>query len=277
MKSLGQIQTFASAATAIDFSGDKVSLVTLSELEGLRPPSGTVQQLQFSLPLRSADSDPYVPLQPGLIMLSGPTASGKSAFLRALADTVQGGIKVRRTVEPYDSIDQLGDMSYRTADQALVDCVLASSNGAKELQCIDSLRAVLFETSGPAGERGMIMPFFTALTRVSESLAANGLTVLATVNPMVQDQQVQLAFLNRLSASVSCFITLNSTVFNGGKLVEAAGTVTVRPVRQPVPFVFRPNVPRPVLVEDVAFDLVSPEASEQRALAKVIDRASTTL
>jgi len=187
-------------------------------------------------------SRPPLVLPPGLTILSGVTAAGKSALLRALRTRVDGGViplDISRAVEPYDDYDRdWAGGSYMSADGALIASVVsamrADPNGG--LPAIDSLRAPLFETNGAAGEKGIIMNFFPLVTRVHETLAAAGISVIATVNPMQSSSEFTTLFLEKLSASVSCFISLQSTEFVDGDLASASGTISMRPKRQPIAF-----------------------------------------
>lgn len=146
----------------------------------------------------------------GLTVISGPTKIGKSRFLRALATS--GQIDIFNACESYDAPeDVLSTIAYRDADTALAAAVRTVMTGSQKIIAIDSLRAPLFETSGAAGSKGIIMPFFTNLTRVSNSLAAAGVTALATINPMHEAEDYQSLFLQMLAASTAGAIMLEKS------------------------------------------------------------------
>lgn len=79
------------------------------------------------------------------------------------------------------------------------------------------------------------MKFFTAVTRISSTLARNGLSIIATVNPLQSDSATVNAFVDRLKSSVPCVIELNGMQRNASS-VSFTGQVSVRPQRDPKPF-----------------------------------------
>jgi hypothetical protein len=80
------------------------------------------------------------------------------------------------------------------------------------------------------------MPFFTALTRVSNSLALHGISMVATVNPLQSDPQYVRSFIDKISSAVPAYVVVDS--------VQAgvfSGVVADRTHRQPIPFTFNSN------------------------------------
>lgn len=195
--------------------GNAIEARQLSWLENPYAPdtiSESLVTLPISLTLGQVKIDSFeLPL--GLTLISGATKAGKSTFVQALMKAVPFMTKLR-VVEPQDSTEELfDDPLFYDADAALAYVVQTHYADKKKgkpmtLYVLDSLRAPLFETSGNAGTKGISMPFFTQLTRVSNALAANGLTVLATINPMDDDPQYVSAFLKKLSAAGPSFIEL---------------------------------------------------------------------
>jgi len=163
------------------FSLDASGHVISRRLEWPEEPAHVAnERLQFTLPV----TVPALPRQPrlplGLTIISGNTAVGKSTFLRALA--MRMDLNRIICVEPHDTGEEIGEVNtFFSADAALAAAVKAAYTQPTQLTGIDSLRAPLFETTGAAGERGIIMPFFTQLTRVSNSLAQAGISVIATI------------------------------------------------------------------------------------------------
>jgi hypothetical protein len=139
-------------------------------------------------------------------------------------------------VEPPDDGAELNSVPiFSTADGALCGCILGSYRNPESLYVIDSLRAPLFETSGPASKNGIIMPFFTQLTRVLNALARSGISVVATVNPMDEDPAFVKGFLAKLSASVPAVVLLEKNDISQG-FETFTGIAAVRPKRAPVSF-----------------------------------------
>lgn len=192
---------------------------------------------QFRLPLdlKGAKGAIYLPL--GLTVISGATQAGKSSFLKALR-TALPLIRLN-VVEPHDDPDEIESTpTFSSVDSALVAAVSQAYTNPSTLMALDSLRAPLFELTGNAGSKGVVMPFFTQLTRVSNDLAMAGISLLATVNPMDEDPAYVDSFLKKLSAAMPATILINSA---SGKVDDRQfeGTISLRPDRTPIPFSFR--------------------------------------
>lgn len=198
---------------------------------------GPVRGQQCELPIRIGNSNLILPL--GLSVITGPTAAGKSTFLRKLGEQVPTDRVL--AVEPHDEAGDISDLPFFVTVDAAMMFLIARQRKAFEdgippvVSVLDSLRASVFETEGAAGEKGMVMRFFTTLTRISSTLARNGVSILATVNPLQSDAQTINAFVDRLKSSVPCVIELNSTTRSGND-VTFTGQVSVRPKRDPRPF-----------------------------------------
>lgn len=214
------------------FSLDKEGNVISRKLAWPGEPAVTpVVSNQFALPMlvTGLKGAPRVPL--GIVAISGPTGAGKTTALEALAAMMPLNRLV--AVEPFDNPSDVESVAtFSTADGALAAAVAMAYANPKELHAIDSLRAPLFETTGPAGERGIIMPFFTQLTRVSNQLARAGITVVVTINPMNDDDEYVRRFLSYLSASVPTLIVVEKSERLGKDRV-VSGTVSMRPNRTP--------------------------------------------
>jgi hypothetical protein len=234
-------------------SGDMYQRETSFVSEPTYPGPGHARKyIESTLPIRVGQASEDLTLPFGLVVISGPTAVGRSSFVRALS-----GITRLLVVECPDSIDELKSAPiYSSVDVALLAATRQTANHGG-LFALDSLRAPLFETNGPAGARGMIMAFFTQITRVSNTLARNGITLIATVNPMDDDPLVEKAFLSKLSASVPCFISLMPSGDPSRGIFE--GTVSSREERVPQRFSFDSRERRAVVSEEVGFVMKFPE------------------
>lgn len=230
------------------------------------PAAVYTERNQFAIPVKVNGGDalqlneqgfPILPV--GLIIISGGTGVGKSKFLKALAR--QMDIQRLLAVEPHDDGVEVGTLpTYSSVDGALAMAIMQSYNHPTSLYAIDSLRAPLFETTGAAGSKGVIMPFFTQITRVSNCLAMAGITVVATVNPMNNDPEYVVEFMSKLSASVPATILLESSSLVGG--VESfSGTIQARPNRKKVPFTFtsgpRREIDHASLLSEISFEPVA--------------------
>lgn len=242
------------------------------------PVSVPVESFQFTLPFK-VDGLSDLPLLPvGQIVVSGPTAGGKSAFARALSNSM--GAKRLLSVEPHDSgTEVLSVPTFSSADAALAAAIAAHYRDGKVLHIVDSLRAPLFETKGAAGEKGMSMPFFTQITRVSNTLALNGITVMATVNPMNNDASYVDSFLDKLAASVPATILL-SGYSRAGDTETFVGTYQSRPLRKKMPFTWRVGRRDPVVgpgLVEISYSAVGATEltinTSQRAIVRAVKEA----
>lgn len=241
---------------------------------------GRVRRKDQPLPLFSDHSEKTVVVPPGLFVISGPTKAGKSSFVRALQRSL-GPRRVTRllAVEPFDSPQEISDLqAHSSADSALVAAIRLALLDPHALPIIDSLRAPLFETSGPAGRKGVIMPFFTQITRVSNCLAQAGLTVGVTINPMNTESEFVEEFLDKISAAVPASILLQSVDYRGAEVASVRGTISVRPQRTPMAFEFRPDAPvadHQLEGRDFSFTPVEPMEIAAKAPAVLVSAIQT--
>lgn len=169
--------------------------------------ANAITALQHALPITVGNLKEWVaPF--GIILVSGGSGVGKSEFMRALGRLIDVNRVI--AVEPADSQEELENVPIRfSADAALAYLISARINGSKALPVLDSLREPLFEIEGTAADKGIINAFFTRVTRVSNTLALNGMTVFATINPLSQDDAFMKAFMPRLISSTPAYILLD--------------------------------------------------------------------
>lgn len=194
--------------------------------KGSSPKQGSVQN--FELPF-------------GLTILTGQTSVGKSVFLKTLTEAMPSTRYM--CVEPFDDHDDFASMMFYDTDSAIYHILTEirharASGHPPSLPLLDSLRAPAYEIQGSAGEKGMIMAFFTRLTRLSNTLAENGVTLVASLNPLQTDPAAYDAYINRLKSAVPCVIELKAQT-RVGSSVEFTGDFTVRPKRSAQSFVWR--------------------------------------
>lgn len=223
-------------------------------------------------------------LQPGLTVITGTTGAGKTSLINMIGDSwsLAGGdayvIKVDEPVE--GSVDdhrvtqktmieqsefytshvlsagsvegQFAQLLCASIDEATTAAVCGMAFSDNTLVMIDSLRGLLFETSGPAGSKGIVMPFFTKLTRMNNYLAAAGVCLIVTVNPMDDDVDFVRAFNLKLSASVACYIDISGST-SGSMTLK----VSERPDRKPTVYHVNrdhSNNAQPVVVQSPVFN-----------------------
>lgn len=150
----------------------------------------------------------------GLNIIYAGTGVGKSLLMSELAKRSKRIMHLKAT-EPHDDESEIGKrLHFAEADDALVYGMAMWARDRSLVPVIDSLRGPLFETSGSAGDKGVIMSFFTMLTKVSTALANQGCTMFATLNPMSENVDQQKVVETYLKASVPSVIQLDSIVDN---------------------------------------------------------------
>lgn len=236
---------------------------TLEEMPWEPPAAAQVASREIVLPFDTpgviGDEKRYLAtLPPGLTIITGATASGKTTFARGLVKT--GAFVRLQTVEPYDDPADIGDSPiYTSLERALVAAIITAATN-QAVPIIDSLRALLFEIGGASGTKGVSTRFFTQLTRVSIDLARNGITVLATVNPTEDDPAFVDNFIQKLAAAVPMLLHVQSTNGNKGAR-EVVGRLIKRPERTWHQFVWRQEHEKPGSVEVVDV-VVAPYAND---------------
>jgi len=256
------------AVFSFDKKGQAISRKLVWPIEPWAVPS---DGYQFNLPFLLVGSRGSTALPLGITIVSGPTAGGKSSFIRALAKRMK--LVRLLTVEPHDSAAEVQSApTFSSVDGALASAVQTLYQNRDTLPVIDSLRAPLFETTGAAGSKGLSMPFFTQITRVSNALARSGLTVMATVNPMDEDSEYVKAFFSKLSASVPATILLDRVNVEGSREpTRFTGTIQMRPNRRAMPFTYDVSEPPANYAPSSAFTF---EVDDTQVEQTIINRAA---
>lgn len=267
-----EYHSFTEHSLVFSVDGDKLAHRYLSPFE-LRhnAPEGVAEV--FTLPL--GNLNPALPL--GITAMVGQTGSGKSTLIRYLAEHKLPIVRYL-TVEAFDSAVEVETLyPYDEADHALAAHLMAVVNARKRAQpvpfgALDSLRAPVYETTGSAGGKGVIKRFFTQLTRVSNALAVNGVSLLVTINPL-EDGDAAFAdgFIKMLKSAVPAVINLSQATEEGW-----SGEYTVRESssdtnRQAIAFRIRRDTPSSSVV-------LAPDVYELRpAVAPVLPLAIFSL
>lgn len=229
--------------------------------------SRTGSTVEYTLPLQVGGLK-EVTLGFGLIVVSGGTGTGKTSFIRSLSKV----IKVNRVlaVEPADSYEELSTIPMRySADAAIAYLVQQFIRGNKALPVLDSLREPLFETDGSAADKGIINAFFTRVTKVSNALAQNGVTMLATINPLGDSPDFLKQFYLRLTSATPGYIILQSVEGPQDNLTYR-GVVAMRPDRVERPFQLNVKIgqtPASPDAEEVSFKMSEEHSDDHSSIA----------
>lgn len=199
-----------------EFNGSFYQVATPTRILG-RPLklSSLISPGRVGLSHMSIDGGSTLTLPYGLQLIYAPTKGGKSTFSRALVERTDPNGSGRfferlLVVEPFDSEEEREEVKcFQSVDDALVYATMRIyETGGRCIPILDSLRAPLFETTGAAGDKGVINRFFINLTRLSNALAMNNLTMFATLNPMSDDESQRARIEYYLNAGAGSIFTL---------------------------------------------------------------------
>lgn len=150
-----------------------------------------------------------IKIVPGLIVLVGDTAAGKSTFL----DQVEGPDVIIRLAEPFErfefgtrSENSLYGVSISGAsvEHALASALLIAVSGYSV--SIDGLRSLIYDLGGAAMSGGMSASLFDAITTLNNLFAAVDAHAVASVNPMMKDYEDTMRLYHRLAASCAAAV-----------------------------------------------------------------------
>lgn len=210
------------------------SFVRPDPFERLKRPLTPKPYAEFSLGLQVDGKGAALPL--GLTVLTGETGVGKSELVDAVIGGSKGKFEKINLIEPFDNIDEVTSIStYTHPAGALAHALRAQVVDPRSLTIIDSFRAPLFTTKGAAANKGIIAAFFVLLTNISNSLAVQGRTVVATINPMDDDTEYVTLFNKKMAAAIPSTIIVQAatdrSVYTGTIAVRNSSSPTHRKMR----------------------------------------------
>lgn len=161
---------------------------------------------------------PRVGIMPGVLAIMGETKTGKSTYIKNTNVDL-----IIRASEPYESFDkdprvlQVG--TFTQAFAIMVLCALG------EVKCaIDSLRALIFNLKGNAGEGGVSTAIYELLTTLNNISAEFGALTIAAINPMIADEERALRLFIRIEASIAGLVEIKSGAAIKGSFRRVDGT-----------------------------------------------------
>lgn len=162
-------------------------------------------------------------LNAGCFAFVGLTQKGKSTTIIRMTELDERILRVH-TLEPFNTPEELAAerFIFFDVDQAVGYALARSLAGY--FPVVDSLRDMVYQSSGAQGEKGLNMALFAYLTRLDMAAAVQGLRLGIVANPLVEAEQQSL-----FETSV------NSSVTGMFKIVRRnAATLTYRPLRQDI-------------------------------------------
>lgn len=144
-------------------------------------------------------------LMNGIVVLLGEKHSGKTTFVQTELDIDF----IIRTGEPLEAIDADPRI---IPSNGLVDTLrLMLLLGFLEYRvAVDSLRELVYSVKGAASAGGIIPMVYTLMTNLNNLLASIGGVVLATMNPMVANQEALGQLQENMASSVAGLMVIDN-------------------------------------------------------------------
>lgn len=196
----------SSAATAPETATAIAQTRFFIALGGVRTShsEGRFTDVPNAVPSVEVPSDPMAAFTtPGFHVIVGPTGWGKTTMLRRLKQQLEiDGAPCRSVIvaEP----EPLDEHSIMLNPQGFVD--MLSSAAPTDVLLVDSLRYFVYSGQGALASGGVNMTMMAELSMLHSQLQARGLTVIATFNPMSNQEAQYNQILQSLIASVTLVV-----------------------------------------------------------------------
>lgn len=173
----------------------------------------------FAVSLSHPSPDnPVKGIMPGVFAVMGETRSGKTTYIRDIAKPDL----IIRAAEPFEPVDcDSNVVTVRTYPQAFGLVLLGALTRTRV--AIDSLRGLVFNMRGNAGEGGVSTALYELLTTLNNFSAEFGAVTFLAVNPMVGDNEKVMRLLSRFEASVAAIVFLDSGKVKYGSIRTLSG------------------------------------------------------
>lgn len=173
----------------------------------------------FAVSLSHPSPDtPVKGIMPGVFAVMGETRSGKTTYIRDIAKPDL----IIRAAEPFEPIDcDSNVVTVRTYPQAFSLVLLGALTRTRV--AIDSLRGLVFNMRGNAGEGGVSTALYELLTTLNNFSAEFGSVTFLAVNPMVGDNEKVMRLLSRFEASVAAIVFLEAGKVKYGSVRTLSG------------------------------------------------------
>lgn len=148
-------------------------------------------------------------LAPGLTLVSGPTGVGKTLVVQALIRASEGKLTYINLLEPFNNVDEIDANPVAYSLQEAIE-LAAMSVAMGLVPVIDSLRILTYTSSGATGKRGINMGMFGYLTALNNVLAQAGASMMAVINPLLDEKEDYDAFISNCRSSVVSVIEVTS-------------------------------------------------------------------
>lgn len=149
-------------------------------------------------------------LAPGLTLVSGRTGIGKTLMIQALVRASDGLLAYINLLEPFNNADEVNANPVAYDLREAIE-LAAVSIAMGHVPVIDSLRILTYTASGATGKRGINMGMFGYLTALNNALAQAGASMVAVINPLLDEQEDYDAFISNCRSSVVSVIEVTST------------------------------------------------------------------
>lgn len=155
------------------------------------------------------DAETTMVLRPGVVLVIGPTTTGKTLFTR--------GILAERADADYISFREHEHGSW-VDEGALINGILHSD---KQIIIADSIKYAFYSGKGALGDGGVNMTLYSLLSTWNRIASAFGKIIVFVINPLTTKEEAYDSYFSASKGSVSTVIqTLN--VSNGAAKIKYA-------------------------------------------------------
>jgi hypothetical protein len=167
---------------------------------------------------------PAADIHSGVLVVIGETGAGKTTYLdREMSDKPEYIIRLGEPIEEVDYETGRAIRAYNLAD-AVELAIMLARYGHKV--AIDGMRPLVYASDGAALKGGISSALFDSLTSLNNLCADSGVTIIITLNPMLDEDTQILSLYKKVSAS-----TAGAVLIQNQAVTESQLRITRAPFR----------------------------------------------
>lgn len=141
-------------------------------------------------------------LNPGLHLAVARTGIGKTSLLKQLCALEPDTFQYINLLEPFnDETERVQQIVTYDLEEAIKTCDILVAGGV--VPVLDSLRVLVYTSTGATGKRGVNMSMFIYLSALSNALARAGGAMIAAINPLIDEADDYEFFLDNCRSAVA--------------------------------------------------------------------------